>query len=277
MTTTVDAAQTTPAMATPLPPVRLRDVVSSEWTKTRSVPSTKWTLIAASGLVVGLGALISAISAHQYHKQSFSDRALWDPASISGSGLALAQLAIGVLGILAITSEYSTHAIGTSLAAVPRRGRFLAAKAIVVVVMTFLVVEVTVFAAFFIGQALISGHAPTATIGQSHVLRALIGSGLYCALVVVLALALGTLLRSAAGAITVLVAVLFVLPGIAAALPSSVEHTVEKYWPTQAGQSIGQVVRTPHTLPPWAGLGVLTVFVAIVMTGAYLALNRRDA
>ena len=56
---------------------------------------------------------------------------LGDPTSVSLSGLALAQLAIGVLGVLVITSEYSTGSIQTSLAAVPRRGRFLAAKATV--------------------------------------------------------------------------------------------------------------------------------------------------
>jgi ABC-2 type transport system permease protein len=258
-------------------PATFGDVLRSEWTKARTVPSTRWTLIAAATLGIGLGALISAITAHQYAKQSLSAQAVWDPTPISGAGLSLAQLAIGVLGIMVITSEYSTHAIGTSLAAVPRRGRFLTAKAVVVVSLTFVVTEVTAFAAFFIGQALISGHAPTASIGQPGVFRALIGTGLYGALVVLLGLALGTILRSAAGAISVLVAIVFVLPGIGAALPASIEHTVEKYWPTQAGQQVGQVVRTAHTLPPWAGLGVLTIFVGLVMTTAFLALTRRDA
>jgi ABC-2 type transport system permease protein len=136
---------------------------------------------------------------------------------------------------------------------------------------------VTAFAAFFLGQALISGHAPTADLGQSHVLRALIGCGLYGALVGLLGLALGTLLRSAAGAIAVLVAILFVLPAIAAALPSNIENTVEKFWPTQAGQQITTVVRTAHTLSPWSGFGVMVGFVAAVFAAAYLNLNRRDA
>ena len=91
-----------------------------------------------------------------------------------------------------------------------------------------------------------------------------------------LGLAFGTILRSAAGAISLLVALLFVLPGIAAALPASVEHTVEKFWPTGAGSQIGAVVRTAHTLSPWSGLGVFVLFVAIVSAGALVAITRRD-
>lgn len=241
-----------------------RDVLCSEWTKARTVPSSIWTLVSAAVLGIGFGALLSALAAHQYAKGSLRVRAQWDPTSISGGGLGIAQLAIGVLGVLLMTSEYSTGAIGSSLAAVPRRTRLLGAKAVVVLLVVFVVTEVVAFGAFFIGQALISGHAPTAGIGDTGVLRALIGCGLYGALIGLLGLALGTIMRSAAAAISALVALLFVLPGIAAALPASIAHTVEKFWPTQAGQQVGQVVRGAHALSAWAGFGVFCLFVAIV-------------
>jgi ABC-2 type transport system permease protein len=253
------------------------DVLRSEWTKARTVRSTLWTLVVAAVLGIGLGALISALAAHHYAHSSASARLLWDPTSVTANGLAIAQLAISVLGVLLITSEYSTGAIGSTLAAVPRRQRLLAGKAVVVLALVFVVTEIIRFVAFFIGQALISGHAPTATLGQPGVLRALIGCGLYGALIGLLGLALGTILRSAAGAISVLVAVLFVLPGIAAALPASVEHTVEKFWPTQAGQQVDAVVRAAHTLSPWAGFGVFCLFVAIVSAIALVTMSRRDA
>jgi hypothetical protein len=176
-----------------------------------------------------------------------------------------------------ITSEYSTGAIGSTLAAVPRRQRLFAAKGLVVFALVFVLIEIIVFAAFFIGQALISGHAPTAKIGDPGVIRALIGGGFYGAGIGLLGLAFGTILRSAAGAISVLVALLFVLPGIVAALPASVEHSVEKFWPTQAGSQIGSVVRTAHTLSPWAGFGVFCLFVAIVCAVALITMARRDA
>jgi hypothetical protein len=163
------------------------------------------------------------------------------------------------------------------LAAVPRRARLLGAKALVIMVLTFVVVAVIAFAAFFIGQALISGHAPTATLGQTGVLRALIGAALYGALLAMMGLAFGTILRSAAGAIALLVAILYVLPGIAGALPTSIANTVQEYWPTQAGGQVTQVVHTANTLSPWAGFGVFALFVAILSGVAFSLLNRRDA
>jgi ABC-2 type transport system permease protein len=253
------------------------DAVHAEWTKARTVPSTMWTLVAAAVLGVGLGALISAVAANHYATASASTRASWDPTGVSASGLGIAQLAIGVLGALLITSEYSTGAIGSTLTSVPRRGRLLGAKAVVVISLVFVVTEIITFASFFLGQALISGHAPSAAIGDPNVLRALIGGGLYGALIALLGLMLGAILRSAAAAISLLVALLFVLPEIAAALPASIEHTVEKFWPTQAGEQIAGVVRGAHTLAPWAGFGVFCLFMAIVTAVAFFELNRRDA
>jgi hypothetical protein len=276
MTTTID---TTTTLATP-PAYRaagFRDVLRSEWTKARTVPSTIWTLVATAILGIGLGALIAAIAAHHYATMSATNKALWDPTSISDTGFTLAQLAIGVLGVLLITSEYSTRGIGTSLAAVPRRSRFLAAKAIVVATMVLIAGEVMAFAAFFVGQVLISGHAPTASLGDPNVLRAVIGGGLYLTLIGLLGLAVGAILRHAAGAIAVMVALLFVLPGVAAALPASIEHTFQEYWPTQAGTQVATVVPTAHTLSAWAGLGEMCLFVAILLSAAFFVLNRRDA
>jgi hypothetical protein len=252
------------------------DVLRAEWTKARAVPSTMWTLIVAAVLGIGLGALISGVAATHY-ANSPSSHPNWDPTSISNSGLSIAQLAIGVLGVLLITSEYSSGSIGTSLAAVPRRGRLLAAKAVVIVVLTFVAVEIIAFVAFLIGQALISGHAPSASLGQPGVLRALVGAGLYGALLGMMGLALGTILRHAAGAIAVLVAMIYVLPGISNALPTSIKQTVQEYWPTQAGGQVTQVVHTANTLAPWAGFGVFLLFVAVLSVLAFVLLSRRDA
>ena len=258
-------------------PARFSDVLRSEWTKARSVPSTTWTLIVAIGLGIGLSALFSALAAHAYANGTGTVRATWDPTSVSDSGGSIAQLAIGVLGTLLITSEYSTRAIRSSLAAVPRRGRFLAAKSVVIAVAAFAAGEVVTFVSFFIGQALISGDAPTANLGQPGVLRALFGGGLYLVLIGLLGMGLGTIVRSAAGAISALVAILYVLPALALALPTSLAHTVEKYWPTQAGQQVVAVVRTPHTVTAWTGLAIMAVFVAVVVAVAAFELDRRDA
>jgi len=150
-------------------PATFADALRCEWTKIRTLRSTFWTLLTAA--MLGIGALFSAVAAHHYAGQALSGQAGWDPTSVSLSGLALAQLAIGVLGVLVITSEYSTGSIQTSLAAVPRRGRFLAAKATVLTAVSLITGEATALTVFLLGQALISGQAPTAAFGQPGVLR----------------------------------------------------------------------------------------------------------
>ncbi|MDT4922026.1 MAG: type transport system permease protein [Pseudonocardiales bacterium] len=264
-------------LATTYRAARFADVLRSEWTKIRSVRSTLWTLLVAAVLGIGLSALFSGLAANAYRTDSDGVRTNWDPTSISTSGLGIAQLALAVLGVLVISSEYSTGAIRTSLTAVPLRGRFLAAKATVIAAIAFVVGQVMAFTAFFVGQALISGDAPTAGLGDPHVLRAVFGGGLYLTLIALFGIGLGAVLRSAAGAITILVAMLYVLPGLAQALPSSIKDVVDKFWPTNAGQQITTVVRGDHTLPAWAGFAVMCTFVAIVLAAATIRLHRRDA
>jgi ABC-2 type transport system permease protein len=233
------------------------DVLRSEWTKLRSLRSTFWALTVAVVLSIGLGAVISAASAHGYATSSASDKASWDPTSLSTSGMAIGSLAIVVLGVLYISSEYSSGMIRTSLIAVPKRGRVLAAKSLVLAVVTFVVDEATSFVAFFVGQALISGHAPHATLGGPGVARAVVGAGLALTALAVLAVAAGALLRHSAAAIACLMAVLLVLPGIAQALPGSWLNPFNEFWPTEAGSQLTNVYHAAHTLQPWPGFAVM--------------------
>lgn len=254
-------------------PATLADVAHSEWTKLRSLRSTFFTLLATVVLVVGVGALVSYESSVHYTPQDGT----WDPTGSSLAGMMIGQLAIAVLGVLVITGEYGTGMIRPSLAAVPRRGRLLAAKAGVFAAVAVVTGEVVSWAAFLIGQLLIHGHEPTASLGAPGVARAVVGSGLYVALIGLMAVAVGTLLRHTAGAIVTVVAVLFVLPGVVQALPSSWRNPVEEYWPTQAGSQVMQVVRSAHTLTAWWGFGELALFVAVLLVLAYWTLTSRDA
>jgi ABC-2 type transport system ATP-binding protein len=137
--------------------------------------------------------------------------------------------------------------------------------------------EVTSFAAFFVGQALISGHAPHAALGDPGVARAVVGAGLYLTALAVLSVAAGTLLRHPAAAIASMMAVVLVLPLIAQALPNSWRNPVTEFWPTQAGSQLTSVYHSAHTLQPWPGFGVMCLFVAIVYAIAWTLLDRRDA
>jgi hypothetical protein len=253
------------------------DALRSEWTKLRSLRSTFWALTVTVVLGVGLGAAISAAAAHGYAKSSASGKLSWDPTALSLDGTGVATLAIAVLGVLFISSEYSSGMIRTSLIAVPRRGRLLAAKSLVFAAVTFVVGEVTSFTAFFVGQALISGHAPHAALGDPGVARAVVGAGLALTALAVLSVAAGALLRHPAAAIAAMIAVLFVLPGIAQALPDSWRNPVTEYWPTQAAGQLASVHHAANTLQPWPGFGVMCLFVAIVYAIGWTLLDRRDA
>jgi ABC-2 type transport system permease protein len=253
------------------------DVLRSEWTKLRSVRSTFWALTVTVVVGIGLGAAISAAAAHGYAKSSASGKLSWDPTSVSLDGIGIATLAIAVLGVLCISSEYSSGMIRTSLIAVPKRGRVLAAKSLVFAAVTFVVGEVTSFAAFFIGQALISGHAPDAALSDPGVARAVLGGGLALTALAVLSVAVGTVLRHPAAAIAAMVALQFVLPGIAQALPDSWRNPVTEFWPTLADGDLTSVHQAAHTLQPWAGFGVMCLFTAIVYAIAWTLLERRDA
>jgi ABC-2 type transport system permease protein len=252
-------------------------VLRSEWTKLRSVRSAFWTLTVTVVLGIALGAVISAVAARGYTGSGASQRLTWDPTGYSQAGVAIASLAIVVLGVLCISSEYSSGMIRTSLIVVPKRGRLLAAKTVVLAVVTFVVGELTCFTAFFAGQALISGYAPTAPLADPGVARAVAGGGLYLAALAVLSIAAGTLLRHPAAAIAAMMAVLLVLPGIAQALPDSWRNLVSEFWPTEAGTQLTSVHQSAHALPPWAGFGVMCLFTAIVYAIAWTLLDRRDA
>ena len=150
-------------------PATFADVVRSEWTKLRSVRSTYWALIVAAVLGIGLGALISGISANHYATDP-TVHINWNPTDRSLRSLGIAQLAFAILGVMVVTGEYSTGMIRTSLAAVPKRSRLLAAKALVWTAVALVAGEVISFITFLVGQALISGKAPSATLATHNVL-----------------------------------------------------------------------------------------------------------
>lgn len=252
------------------------DAMRSEWTKFRSVRSTYWTFFAGALLGIGLSALICAISASHYQSDP-SIHLGWNPADRSIRSLELAQLAFAVLGVIVVTSEYSSGMIRTSLAAVPRRTRMMTAKLLVLAASSVVVGEIIAFAAFLLGQALIHGQAPSASLHQHLVVRVVIGAGLYLALIAVMGGAFAIMLRHAAAGIAVVVAMLFILPGVIFALPTSWSRPVEEYWPTNAGQQVTMLHHGSHSLSAWVGFAEMAVFVAVILAIALYLLERRDA
>jgi ABC-2 type transport system permease protein len=249
----------------------------SEWTKLRTVRSTVWTLVALVVASIGVGIIASAETASHWSTMSLADKIGYDPTNLSLSGLALGQIAIGVLGVLIITAEYSTGTIRATLAAVPNRPLVLATKAAAFGGVALLVGEVVSFVAFLTGQTLLSGHAPHATLGQPGVLQAVVLAGVYVAGIGLVAMGLGAIIRHTAGAITALVGLVFLVPLILQAFPSSIKNSVSQYLPSDVGSAMASVHRQVHSLSPGVAFGVLCAYVVVALGIGGLLLVRRDA
>ena len=156
----------------------LRSAVRMEWLKLRSVRSTAWVMLAFTAGLIGLAILV--LGRVQWATMSAADRASFDPVNQSFTGLTIGQLAVGVLGVLMITSEFSSGLIRATFAAVPRRPLLMAAKAAVLGAVTLVAGEVLAFA---LGEAVLRAPAPHATLGQPGVLRAVLMAGAYPALI----------------------------------------------------------------------------------------------
>jgi len=253
-------------------------VMRSEWSKIRTLRSASYTLLAAVALGVGFGCLITFADARAYGTLSAADQAAWDPTGRSLSGVVMAQLAIGLLGSLVLTSEYATGMIRTSLTVVPNRARLLAAKTVVFALIALVAGEVIGFVSFFLGQAVLNGqHVPAATLGQPEVLRSVIGCGLYLAVVGLLGVAVGVLVRATAGAISIVAAATFLVPAFTPALPDSLAKFVGTYWPSMAARQLLLVHHDPGVLPPWTGFWLMAAAVAVVLAAAFAVFQRRDA
>jgi ABC-type transport system involved in multi-copper enzyme maturation permease subunit len=292
-----------------LPPVTgragLRGVIASEFTKLRSVRSTYAAIAAAVVVSVGIAAIAGAASAAQIH-HDVTNKVDFDATQASLVGFyELGQLIIAVLGALAITSEYSTGMVRTSLTAMPRRGVVYAGKLIVFTAVTLVVSLVTSFVSFFVCQALLSGtgvsasltHATTVpaaqittsgggtalsgtiVISSGTVLTAVIGTALFVTVVALIAFGLGAIIRHTAGSITSVVGLMFVVPIIVQILPSTWRWDIMRFFPDAAGRVVSVTVgqTNAHLWSAWPQFGVTAAYAAVLLIiGAFL-FRRRDA
>jgi ABC-type transport system involved in multi-copper enzyme maturation permease subunit len=256
----------------------LVDVVRSEWLKLRTVRSTFWTLAVVVLIMVGFGALICFAQVATWDQLSPSEQQAnpVNGTTSSLAGLLFAQLAMVVLGVLAITSEYSTGGIRSTLVAVPRRSRIVVAKAVVIGLTTLVVGTIASFVAFFAGQAVLATKDFNDSLGDENVLRAVFGSGLYLMACALFGLGIGLCIRSSGGGITVAVAGLFVVPPLSLVIPGEWGEQIQKYVTSNAGQPITDTVTSSDRLGPWVGYLVFSLWwVVLVAAGTWL-LKRRD-
>ncbi len=255
--------------------VSFAGALRSEFTKIWSVRSTYWTLLAMFVVVVGFGALACFGAAHGPHGPYF------DPTRQSLAGLYIGQLIIGVLGVLVISSEYSTGMIRTTLTTNPHRGLMIAAKGVVFAAVALVTSAVTAFTAFFVGQAIMSSDHLSTTLGAPNVLRAVVGGALFLTACGVLAFGLGLLLRHTAAGISATVALLFVVTILVNFLPQTWQNHVDKWVPALAGGQIWMSKPLPPgntpMFGPWTSFAILCGYAAIAVAAGVILFRRRDA
>ncbi len=268
-----------PAAAPSVPRGRVTQlrVLHSEWIKLRTLRSTFYTLLAAVVALIGFGALFCAVTANRWPHMAASERAHFDPALTSLRGYYLAQLAVGVLGVLVITGEYATGMIRASIAAVPRRLPVLWAKAGLYSAVTWVLMTTGAVIAFLVGQTLLSSRHLDTTLSAPGVIRMVLGTGLYLTVVGLLGVAIGALIRNTAGGIATVFGLLWMLPVLAEALPSSWSNVIGPYLPSTAGQALVSLHQEAHTLAPWTGFLVFCLYALAALAGAAVLLKRRDA
>ncbi|MDX6725748.1 MAG: type transport system permease protein [Baekduia sp.] len=277
MSTTVAPHRPAPTVA-PRGGVTQARVLRSEWTKLWTLRSTRWSLLAAVVAMAGLGILIAAVQMSRWTHLEPHERAVYDSIDTGVGGYHLAQLAIGVLGVLVISGEYSTGMIRSSFMAVPKRLPVLWAKIGVFAAVTFVLMLVASLVSFFGVQAIVTGHHVQHSLGDPHALRVVVGTALFLTVLGILSIGIGGLVRNTAGGIALFVFLLFVLPGITAILPASVADSINPYLPLNAGFTVAtSTFENSNHLSPWGGFALFCGYAALAVGAAAVGLLRRDA
>lgn len=248
----------------------LSHALRAEWTKLATLRSTKWAvLIAFAGTV-----LVSFLSTNGARHQNASFYQNFDPTNQALAGFALASLVVGILSVLSMTGEYGSGTIRSSLAATPRRAVFFAAKAIVVGTFALVLGLLLSFLSFFVGQAVLSGAAPTATLNDPGVLRALVESAAFLGLLALFGVGIGAIIRHSAGAIATFVGCTLLLPLIL----HNVAGNPSRFMPVLLlANSVAAVVHFSGAPSSTVALLLMTLYAAITLAVGAALLARRDA
>jgi hypothetical protein len=257
--------------------VAFHRILLSEWTKLRSVRSTKWSLGVGFLLTIAFPVVFAFVTSSHWGTMSPHDRADRHPLDIALAGVNVAQLAIAVLGVLLISAEYSTGSIRSTFTAAPKRLPVLWAKLLDYAVVSIGLMVPAVLVSFFASQAILGRHdILQISFSQAGVARSVLGGALYVMLVGIFALAIGAIVRNTAGGIAAFAAIFFVLPPLMFVLPQSWNNAISQYLPSEAGRQLFALQHAAHTLTPLTGGLVFAGYCAAAVLIAAVLLVRRD-
>jgi hypothetical protein len=254
----------------------LLDVIKGEWVKFRSVRSTSIALIGAAVATVALGMIFSA-TAGSAEDAPNAAVGLTDPVQLALGAVDLTAMIVGVLGVLIIAGEYSTGLIRTTFAAVGNRVSVLGSKAVVLGLATMVVMSVTTVLALWLGQGVYAGDEATLALTDPDAVGVIVGTTVYVTGIALIGLSLGSILRSTASGIGVLVGGVFILPGLMQLLPDSFTDVVLKYLPSEAGSVMMSPVSDPSLLSTCEAYVVFAAWVLGLLVVAGVLTRTRDA
>lgn len=271
------AVTTTAKIAAAGPAAWFRDLIRAEWTKFRATRSTYYSLASLLVIGCGAGALIAQAMNARWPFLTPQQQATFDPLLGSARGFEFGQLVIGTLGVLMISTEYSTGLIRTTLAAVPQRRSVLAAKAVLIGTVALIVGVFASFVTFFVTQDLQRSTGRSLSIGSPGALRSVIALAFYLSVIALIGLALGTLIRHTAGAVSALFALVFLLPGVISSLPQPWDFRIGKWLPNDLAAQLVSYHAAPDFASRPTSLVILIAYPVVLLTAAAVRLSRSDA
>nr|WP_314926535.1 ABC transporter permease subunit [uncultured Actinomyces sp.] len=281
---TAAAAQPAPQTRAPaarIPKQNFFRATRSEWIKIRTLRSTWIT----SMIAVFLTVLFGAGSAIAYAKtEGMSDSA----AGGLITGTTFGEIVVAVLGALVITGEYSSGQIRSTLAAVPRRTRVFAAKSLVIAIWSFLLGVISLLLSWLVAAPFMGDEAPS--FSDTHIVGFIWGTGLAFAGIALLSLGMGYLVRSTAGAITVVVILLFIISiplslmamkwhwaaNVSSVMPSSVVQSITDPF-TVSGQTTWADTNPSLFLTHTQAVLIFGAWVLVPLIAGWFVFSKRDA
>jgi ABC-2 type transport system permease protein len=254
--------------------------LASEWTKLVTIRSTWITLALSLVVSTGITALVSWATGWSWSDWSASDQAGFDPILNSLAGSMFGAILFVVLGVNLVASEYASGMIRQTMTVTPRRGRVLLAKVLVVSVVAMVAGVIVNVATFLAGQAVFAAYdVPTASLSDGDAFRSVVlGMAVTSPVLPILGIAMAFLFRSAAIAITVVLAMIFMPSFFGPLIPQRWQEDVLAFLPGNASNSIatGNLDDSPMYLDPWLAAIVLAVWMVVFIGGTNIVLNRRD-
>ena len=254
--------------------------VRSEWTKLSSLRSTKVMLALSLLFALLLTALLALVVGNTWADWKAAERRDYEPIGAALIGQLASAILFLVIGVKAATAEYGADMMRLTLTATPRRGRVLAAKALVVTVVIIVAALVSNIVMFLLARTILSAYGiETTSLLDADALRAVLGSAALAPLFPLIGLALGITLRSTAATIIAVLAVIFAPPFVGGLVPESWKGDALEYVPMAASDaiSIGHLPDSAAGLSPALAALVVAGWLAVFLGGAWAMFERRDA